>query len=150
DYLRRLNQPVQRLLRLRIEQTRVVWMDSDRGVDIVVSFSEGDRALEAATVRISGPDIQHRDDIGVLGPLYYCVAIGIEFCSVDMAVGIDKLHRGAPWHKNYLASATRNHCYNAASEATGSNTQVSEVAANHHHLNAVSGRFSNLSSFLTR
>src|SRR5262252_9613957 len=66
-------------------------MNPDRGVNFRMLLSQGHGALEGATVRITGADVEHRGHPGVSGSRNYFVAIAVVFRTVDMAMGIDEL-----------------------------------------------------------
>src|SRR5258708_25313766 len=84
-----INEP---LLCLIVEQLRIVRMDADGCIDVCVCFSELDRALEGVAVRIAGADIEHRPDARVSRAVNYVVAVGVVFCSVDVAMRINEHH----------------------------------------------------------
>ena len=65
-------------------------MDSNRGIDISVLFSQLNCALEGAAVRVAGADIEHHRNAGVARPRNHFLAIGVVLGTIDMAMGINE------------------------------------------------------------
>src|SRR5258706_7703138 len=111
---------VHQALRCRIiEQLRIMWMDTDGGINLWILFGQLNRPFEHTAVRIAGPDVEHGSDPGISCVRYYFFAVGIVLSSVDVAMGIDEGHfvtctvparRGAApenvWVENPMARPT--------------------------------------------
>src|SRR6266705_4000752 len=76
-----------------VEKFGVVRVDADRDVNLVVIFSQSDRAFEIPTVRVAGADVEHGRNPGSARSGNHMFAINVEVRTVDVAMRIDESHR---------------------------------------------------------
>lgn len=67
-------------------ELRVMRVNADRRINIVVLFRDIDCSPKIVRIRIARTDIQHRRDTGLGRPLNYLVTVAVELFAVDMAV----------------------------------------------------------------
>src|SRR5437763_13965061 len=70
-------------------------MNADRRINALVLFSDLNRSLKRATMRIARSDIQDRTDSSRPRPLNHLVAVSVILFTVNMCVGINKHRRKA-------------------------------------------------------
>lgn len=66
-------------------------MNAHGRIDILISLRHRHRAPKIVTMRITGANIQHRNDTSVPSPLNNIVAINVKLIAVYVAVGIDEV-----------------------------------------------------------
>src|SRR2546429_9682399 len=65
-------------------------MNADRRINALVLFSDLNRSLKCATMRIARSDIQDRTDSSLPRPLNHFLAVSVILITVNMCVGINK------------------------------------------------------------